>query len=550
LGEAEVGRSPAVASPNSGAGFARAVGGDGGQDDPIFNDQEEDRMPGRPITDQQHRYYMSLRKTHPQKTAAAMAGFSPSTGHRAEKDPRLPSERHRARRHGGGKPDPLADLWDKEIVPLLTNTPGLKPITVLEEMQRRHPERDLMVARRTLERRMRLWRAEHGAEREVIFRQTHEPGRQGMSDFFNARKLEVKIAGQPLDHLIYHFALVYSGWEHAEVVLGGESFAALSSGLQNAFWQLGGVPKEHRTDSLSAAFANIEPTAREDLRARYSTLCGDYATQPTRNNRGIAHENGSIESRHGHFGTRLDQALQLRGSRDFATLADYRAFVAHTVGQHNARHRDALRIEAPHLLPLPPRRSCDHDEATVHVTSSSGFSLRKVFYTVPSRLIGHSLKARIFDDRIELLLAGRHIETLPRGRAPKGGRGARTHVINYRHIIHSLRQKPGALADLVYRDQLFPRSEYRRCWDALEAVMPRPDACRLMVGLLWLAHDQACEADLAAALTALLDAGLMPDLQDLQARFQQPKAAPDDVPVDIPPTAAYDALLASREQAA
>ncbi|MBC7138923.1 MAG: hypothetical protein H5U17_09270 [Defluviimonas sp.] len=115
---------------------------------------------------------------------------------------------------------------------------------------------------------------------------------------------------------------------------------------------------------------------------------------PTRNNRGIAQENGSIESRHGHFGTRLDQALQLRGSRDFATLADYRAFVAQTVGQHNAWHRDALRIEAPHLLPLPPRRSCDHDEATVHVTSSSGFSLGKVFYTVPSRLIGRTVNAR------------------------------------------------------------------------------------------------------------------------------------------------------------
>jgi len=132
---------------------------------------------------------MTLRATHPQKTAAAMAGFSSSTGHPAEKDPRLPSERHRARRHGGGKPDPLTGLRDQEIVPHLRSMPGLKPITVLEELQRRHPERDLMLARRTLERRMRLWRAEHGAERDVIFRQTHEPGRQGTSDFFNARKL-------------------------------------------------------------------------------------------------------------------------------------------------------------------------------------------------------------------------------------------------------------------------------------------------------------------------------------------------------------------------
>lgn len=490
---------------------------------------------------------MTLRQTRTQKTSAAMAGFSTSTGYRAEKEPRLPSERHRDRRHGGGRPDPFAGLWDEEIVPLLHANPGLKPITVLEEMQRRHPDRDLMAARRTLERRIRLWRGKHGEEREVIFRQTHEPGRQALSDFFDARKLGIAIAGVPLDHLIYHFGLVYSGWEHAEVVLGGESFTALAVGLQNALWQLGGVPREHRTDSLSAAFANLAPAVQDDLRARYDTLCADYAMQPTRNNRGIAHENGSIESRHGHFGTRLDQGLQLRGSRDFDSIEGYRAFVAQTVGQHNARYRDALRIEAAHLQPLPLRRSCDYDEATVQVTTSSGFSLRKVFYTVPSRLIGHRLKARIFDDRIELLLAGRHIETFPRGRAPKGGRG---HVVDYRHVIHSLRQKPGALAGLVYRDQLFPRSEYHRCWERIEAAMPSAEAGRLMVGLLWLAHDQACEADLAIALTSILDAGELPVLKDLQARFARERSTPVDVPVNIPSAEAYDTLLATQGVAA
>jgi hypothetical protein len=181
-------------------------------------------MPGRPITDQQQRYYMSLRQKHPQKAAAAMAGFSTSTGYRVEKDPRSPSERRRERRHGGGKPDPLAELWDKEIVPLLESTPGLRPISVLGELERRHPGLELTPARRTLERRIRLWKAEHGPEREVIFRQNHPPGRQGMSDFFDARDLKVTISGNPTSHLIYHFALVYSGWEHAEVVLGGESF--------------------------------------------------------------------------------------------------------------------------------------------------------------------------------------------------------------------------------------------------------------------------------------------------------------------------------------
>jgi hypothetical protein len=103
-------------------------------------------MPGRPITDQQHRYYMSLRPKYPQKTAAAMAGFSASTGYRAEKDPRLPSDRRRERRHGGGRPDPLAELWNEEILPLLESTPGLRPVSVLGELEQRHPGLDLTPA--------------------------------------------------------------------------------------------------------------------------------------------------------------------------------------------------------------------------------------------------------------------------------------------------------------------------------------------------------------------------------------------------------------------
>jgi hypothetical protein len=371
-----------------------------------------------------------------------------------------------------------------------------------------------------------------------------------MSDFFDARDLKVTIAGDPTPHLIYHFALVYSGWEHAEVVLGGESFTALACGLQNALWQLGGVPHEHRTDSLSAAFANLEQDAQEDLRTRYAALCADYQMEPTRNNRGIAHENGSIESRHGHLKDRLDQALQLRGSRDFAAIEDWRTFLAQVIGRHNARRQEALRIEAEYLRPLPARRSCDYDEAQVRVTSSGGFVLRKVFYTAPSRLIGHSLRARIFDDRIELYLAVQLIETLLRGRPPARGRGGHGHVVNYRHVIHSLRTKPQALANLVYLDKLFPRSEYRRCWGALETALPKAATCRIMVGLLWLAHDQACEAELAAALVGILDAQGLPDLKGLQDRFRRPGNEPDDVTIDIPPPGTYDDLFSHKEMVA
>jgi len=500
-------------------------------------------MPGRPITDQQHRLYMTQRLKHTRNTAAAMAGISPSSGYRAEKDPRLPSERRRDRVHRGGKPDPLGELWEKDILPMLGSTPGLKAVTMLHELEHRYPDRDIRSARRTLERRIRLWKAEYGPEQEVIFRQEHPPGQQAQSDFFDAGDLRISIAGEPLAHRIYHFALVYSGWEHAEVVLGGESFTALACGLQNALWQLGGAPREHRTDSLSAAFANLDRDTREDQRERYRQLCAEYRMEPTRNNRGVAHENGSIESRHGHLKTRLDQALLLRASRDFDTVDDWRAFLARIVGQHNARRRDALRIEAEHLQPLPARRSCDYDEAVVTVTSSSGFVLRKVFYTVPSRLIGQSLKARIYDERIELYLATCLVVTLPRRRAPDRSTGRHAREVNYHHIIHNLRAKPQAFANLVYRDQLFPRSEYRSCWERLETALPKAEACRVIVQLLWLAHDQACEAELALHLAEILDAGALPDVAALQKRFQRAVSAPPAVPVLLPATASYDALL-------
>ena len=508
-------------------------------------------MPGRFITDRQHEDYMTLRRHHTQKIAAAKSGFSASTGARIDHDPRPPSQKRRDRRHGGGKPDPLAGLWDEEIVPLLEEKPGLRPIAVLEEMEHRHPERGLASARRTLERRMRAWRAEHGPDREVIFRQTHPPGRQGMSDFFDARDLGVTVAGAPLTHRIYHFTLVYSGWEHAEVVLGGESYTALASGLQNALWQLGGVPHEHRTDSLSAAFANLDQGAREDLRLRYETLCADYDMEATRNNRGIAHENGAIESRHGHLKARLEQALLLRGSRDFEELDAWRRFVAQVVARHNARHRDRLAAERPHLRPLPARRSCDYDEARVRVTSSGGFVCRKVFYTVHSRLIGYELKVRIFDDRLELFLGSTLIDTLPRGRAPSGGRGGHAYVVSYHHVIHSLRAKPQAFANLTYRDALFPRTEYRHCWEALVAAVPQRRACRIMVGLLWLAHDQTCEAELAAALTEIVADGDLPDLEELRARFTRtPGDGGPDVPVRIPAAGSYDDLIPGQGAAA
>jgi hypothetical protein len=431
-------------------------------------------------------------------------------------------------------------LFEAEIVPLLTASPGLRAVAIFEEMCRRHPELDAGV-RRTMERRVRAWRALHGPDQEVIFRQVHEPGRMGLSDFTDMADLGVTIAGEPLQHLLYHFRLPWSGFEHAHVILGGESFVALAAGLQDALWSLGGSPHDHRSDSLSAAFRNLDADARTDLTGRYEVLCAHYGMTISRNNRGVAHENGSVESAHGHLKSAVHDALLLRGSTEFDGLAAYRHFIGEIVGRKNRRNAERIDAERAHLRPLPDQRGQDYEETIVRVTSSSGFILRKMFYTVPSRLIGHRLRVRLYDDRLELFIGGTQLMTLPRGRP--GAHDGRGHVVDYHHVIHSLRRKPMALLQLAYRDQLFPREAYRRCFEYLLAQTGEREACRVMVALLTLAHERACEAELAACLTAALDAGHPPDLAALRARFEPQAAAFPSVSISLVPLTAYDTLL-------
>jgi hypothetical protein len=400
---------------------------------------------------------------------------------------------------------------------LLKSAPGLRPVAIFDEIRRRHPEIGVGI-RRTLERRIGSWRALNGAERDVIFRQEHSPGQLGLSDFTEMSDHGISIAGVPLDHRLYHFRLAFSGWEHAHVVLGGESFVALAEGLQNALWALGRAPLQHRSDSLSAAFRNLDDDTRQDQTRRYEALCAQYRMLPTRNNRGLAHENGSIESPHGHLKRAIEDALLLRGSRDFDTLEAYRRFVDEIVDQRNARNSKRLDLERPALQALPANRTTDYEETIVTVTSTSGFTLKKV----------------------DCFLGATALMTLRRGRPhPSGKHG---HVIDYRHVIHALRRKPMALLNLVYCEQLFPRRAYQRAFEALLAGDSEKQACRTMVGLLALAHDRACEAELAEAINAELDAGRLPDLDELGRRFAPHPAAIPDITVEVAPLHLYDEL--------
>ena len=322
---------------------------------------------------------MTFRQTDGPAVAAAKASFSTATAYRLEQGRRMASAAAKIRERR--RPDPLVAFFDAEVVPMLKAAPELRAVAIFEEMQRRHPDLPVGV-RRTLERRIRSWRALHGADQEVIFRQVHEPGRTGLSDFTDMAELGVTIAGIVLDHRLYHFRLACSGFEHAHVILGGESYVALAEGLQNALWALGGAPHEHRSDSLSAAFRNLDQDARADLTRRYDALCAHYGMEPTRNNRGIAHENGAIEGPHGHLKKAVRDALLMRGTGDFDDLPAYHRFIDERVPAFVAvpgRDRIVPPESARPLVDLIPGAVL-HSPAAGHVGMVAGGRAERVLW--------------------------------------------------------------------------------------------------------------------------------------------------------------------------
>lgn len=480
---------------------------------------------------------MRYRKHHTQKLAAARAGMGERTARRIEGESTLPSQQ--ARRYWRSRANPFAAAWDCEVVPLLKSNPQLMAITILRKLQEEHPADFPDGTLRTLQRHIRQWRAIEGPGKEVFFAQEHVPGERGLSDFTDMADLNITIAGMRFEHLLYHFVFAFSRWEYVCVVQGGESFEALSKGLQNALWQAGGVPREHRTDSLSAAFKNLQE--KEDFTVRYSALLDHYGMAGTRNNRGQSHENGSVESSHRHLKQAVDQALLLRGHRDFDDCCAYEALVCEAVLRRNRRHAAAFRIEREQLAELPPRRTTEFVEEEARVTRCGTFTVRGILYSAPSRLIGHRLKVRLYSERLDCYLSGALVLTCSRGtRSASNGRGR---MIDYRHFIDALKRKPQAFQGLVFRDALFPREAYRRTWERLSEKLTQRQACQTMVGLLELAAKDGIEAVLAQRLEALLVVGELPELKGLREEFAPRQAALPQVRVEIPAASSYDALL-------
>lgn len=477
---------------------------------------------------------MLISKEPTKAIAASKAGMSSKTAYKYRKIGQLPSQMKQLH-DWRTRLDPFAKEWAWTIELLLVN-PGLEAKTIFDYLQRENLGQYQDGQLRTLQRRIKQWRATEGPSKEVFFPQVHYPGDLSASDFTHMASLRITIQGDPFDHMAYHFVLTYSNWEDVTVCYS-ESMESLSAGLQNALWFLGGVPKRHRTDRMSlAVHKDGNP---EKYTIRYAALMRHYTLTPERTNIASGNENGDIEQRHNRFKKAVDQELMLRGSRDFESRAAYERFLKDLVRRLNAGRQERLEEELKVLRPLPQRRQNDCALLEASVSPSSTISINKNIYSVHSRLIGERVQVRVFVDLLEVCYAQRVVERIPRLRGREG------HQINYRHIIDWLARKPGAFANYRYRADMFPSSYFKMAYDELKHQRPM-HADKEYVQILKIAAQDG-EAVTQMALRRLLSRQ-----EPLTAAIveQYVRARGDtqfiDVKVDDVSLVAYDALLTTE----
>jgi hypothetical protein len=412
--------------------------------------------------------------------------------------------------------------------------PGLQANTLFEDLKKRYPGRFSDGQLRTLQRKIKVWRAVKGPSKEVFFAQEHHPGDLGASDFCHMTKLGVSISGQPFAHLLYHFVLTYSNWEDGTVCFS-ESFESLCEGLQNALWKLGGVPKRHRTDSLTAAVRKMDNP--EVFTQAYQGLLSYYAIEGEKTNARSPNENGDIEQRHSRTRNAIDQALMLRGSRDFVSRKDYEKFLAGVFCEINSGRKDRLYEECKVLGALPQRKLDTPTRIDVRVGPSSTIRVKHNTYSVPSRLIGERVEIRLHSERVEVWYAQKLLEQMERLR------GENRHRINYRHIIDWLVRKPGAFANFRYREDMFPTSRFRMAYDELKLSMPAR-AQREYLKILHLAA-RVNESGVDDVLRFLFASGEQVNAIKVESILLSDMQIPlvTDVVIDSVKLSIYDALL-------
>ena len=475
---------------------------------------------------------MLIEKEENKEVAAAKAGMDSKTALKYRKIGKLPSQ-IKDTHNWRTRENPFIDEWN-QIKEMLKVNSGLESKTLFNYLQTMNPGKYSDGQLRTLQRHIRHWKATEGPGKEVFFSQVHFPGVLCASDFTHMTSLGITIRGELFEHLVYHFVLTYSNWETFTICYS-ESFESLSGGFQNAIWKLGGVPKRHRSDRMSAAVnKDCNP---EKFTRRYQALLNHYGIIPERTNARCANENGDVEVSHRYFKSAVAQSLMLRGNKDFGSIKEYEKFLQKISDQLNAGRVKRFQEELAVLRMLPVRRFDDFKSIEAKVSKGSTVNVDFNTYSVHSRLIGEKIQIRIYVDNMEVLYANKLVEKLPRMR----GRGK--HKINYRHIIDWLIRKPGAFENYRYKADLFPSSRFRMAYDWLRSNMTF-QANKEYLKILALAAKES-QTVTENALRYLISKGIAPTASNVTELVTEGMKIPviTDVIVGSNDLAGYDSLL-------
>ena len=491
------------------------------------------------VTDQQVRRLFTVQNKYEYRYQAAdAAGISSKTARKYRKTGKLPSQ-CRVEHTWSTRRDPFADDW-AFVVQLLEDTQAtLQAHTILDYLQRANPGKYHNGQLRTLQRRIKAWKALYGPAKEIFFSQVYYPGQWACSDFTSMNKLNITIAQQPFEHIFYHFVLCYSNWQAGRICFS-ESFESLSLGIQDALWKLGGVPSLHRTDNLTSAVHKVgHPDVFTD---KYRALSTHYGFESSKTNPASPHENGDVKKSNDLFKKAVDQSLIIRGSRDFDTIEQYAQFLQKIIDRMNENCHKRFAEELEVLRELPNLRYDDYETRTCKVGRGGTFRLLHNTYSAHSRLAGEKIKVRVFADKLEIWYAQRYIETLPRLRGENG------HHINYRHIIDRLVRKPGAFENYCYKDDMFPTSLFRIAYNILRDTCSIRQASKEYLKILELAAKEG-ESLVNEALRLLINLDEEIEFEKVKQFIDSKQKAPEPTEVHIEPVDIndYDMLLETPE---
>ena len=470
--------------------------------------------------------------------AAMRAGVDRKTARKYAQGGKLPSELMESR-DWLTREDAFAEHWP-EVEALLSDSPDLEAKTLFEMLVEKYQGRYDEGQLRTLQRRVKTWRGERGPDKDVVLAQHHRPGEAAQTDFTWTTELAVTIAGQPFVHMLCVFVLPYSNWRWATVCLS-ESIAALRIGVQRALFQLGRVPEWHQTDNSTAATHRIPSGKRgvadaEDDGARRRPFNEDYlgimrhfGMKPRTTEVGAKEQNGDVEAANGALKRALEQALLLRGHRDFESAAAWQTFIDDLVRKQNRARGGRVAEDMAAMRELNVAKLPEFVEVPFCVSEWSTVRVKHCAYSVPSRLIGEWVRVRIFEDKIVVRYAGKDELACERLR----GRNLRR--IDYRHVIWSLVRKPGGFARYVYREEMFPSLAFRRAYDAIQTPHLGLKGDLEYLRILHLAAS-TLEADVDAALVLLLA-----ENKPITADAVKALVAATTT-IDVPDLGAYDAL--------